>query len=184
MPKLLLLLLILLFTACGSKKFYTLGEQLNIESKTTHTEQIDVVKVIVPKYLKEHKVVRQVTPYQIELVDKAHWLIPMEKKLTQMLIDYLQQSMKNPNIQLYPWAGDNKTSKRIALDIKRFIASNKKVSLRANYTITKLGTNSSKTSYFETEVKTKENIESMMQAMEEAYLELLEEISSTIINNK
>ncbi|CAA6822597.1 MAG: Unknown protein [uncultured Sulfurovum sp.] len=184
MKTLVLLLSMLLFTACGSKKFYTLGENINVVAQTTSLESIDVVKVLVPKYLKEHKVVRQITPYQIELVDKAHWLIPMEKKLTDILIEYLQQSMNNPNVHLYPWDSDNETKRRVAVDIKRFIASNTEVVLKANYKIMDLENRSTQIKHFETSVATTPDIQNMMKAMEEAYMKLLEEITITLINNK
>jgi uncharacterized lipoprotein YmbA len=184
MKKLLSILFLLLITGCGVKKFYTLGDNLNIHATTTYSETIDVVQVAVPKYLKEHKLVRQITAYQIELIDKAHWLIPMEKKLTQILIDYLQQSMNNPNVHLYPWDSNNKTKKRVSVDIKKFISSNDKVMLKANYKITDLLNNTSQIKRFETSVKSNNNTEEMMQAMEKAYLQLLENIKTTIINNK
>ena len=185
MKQLLLILSLLFFTACGSKKFYTLGDNLNINATATYSETIDVVKVTVPKYLKEHKIVRQVSPYQIELVDKAQWLIPMEKKLTQILIDYLQQSLNNPNVYLYPWDSNNKTDKRISLEIKKFIASKDKVMLKVNYKVTNLKNNTNQIELFETSISTEStNMESMMQSMELAYLKLLENIKETIINNK
>ncbi len=184
MKKLFPILFLLLLTGCGTKKFYTLGDNLNIDSTITYTQTIDVVNVTVPKYLKEHKIVRQVTPYQIELIDKAQWLIPMEKKLTEILIDYLQQSLNNPNVHLYPWDSDNKTQKRISVEIKKFIASDTQVMLKANYKIVDLKTNTSQIKLFETSIENSNNIESMMEAMEKAYLALLESIKTTLINNK
>jgi len=184
MNKLLPFLILLLLTGCGSKKFYTLGDNLNVSSTTTYSQTIDVVKVTVPKYLKEHKIVKQVTPYQIELIEKAQWLIPMEKKLTDILIDYLQQSMNNTNVHLYPWDSDNKTRKRISVEIKTFIASDKEVTLKANYKIMDLKTNTNQIKLFKTTVAKKPNIQSMLEAMEKAYLQLLSEIKTTVINNK
>ena len=183
MNRLLPFLILLLLTGCGSKKFYTLGDNLNITSQTTYSESIDVVKVIVPKYLKEHKIVRQITPYQIELVGKAQWLVPMEKKLTEVLIDYLQQSLNNPNVHLYPWESDNKSTKRISIEIKKFIASDKEVMLKANYKIVDLKSNSSKVKLFKTTVPTSSDIQNMMESMEKAYLELIENIKTTLIKN-
>ena len=184
MNKLLPLLILLLLSGCGSKKFYTLGDNLNISSTKTYSQTIDVLKVTVPKYLKEHKIVRQVTPYQIELIEKAQWLVPMEKKLTEILIDYLQQSLNNPNVHLYPWDSDNKTEKRISLEIKKFIASNSQVMLKANYKIMNLKTNTNQTKLFKTTVPNNSDIQSMMKAMEKAYLLLAQEIKMTILNNK
>ena len=183
MKRLLPLMLLLLFTGCGSKKFYTLGENLNITSATTYTETIDVVKVVVPKYLTENKIVRQVTPYQIEFIDKAEWLVPMEKELTDMLIDYLQQSLHNPNVHLYPWESDKKASKRVSIEIKQFIASEKEVILKANYKIVNLPNNKSNLKNFKTTVPTTNDIQSMLKSMQKSYQELIEKIKTSIIND-
>ena len=185
MKKLLpILLLLLLLTGCGAKKFYTLGDNLNVKSTTSYSETIDVVKVTVPKYLKEHKIVRQITPYQIELIDKAQWLIPMEKKLTEVLIDYLQQALNTPNVHLYPWDSDNKSQKRVSVEVKKFIASSNEVMLIANYKVINLTNNTKQQKRFETSVKSNSSMEGMMYAMEKAYLKLLSEIKTTLINNK
>lgn len=183
MNKLLPLLILLILTGCGAKKFYTLGDNLNINSTTTYSQTIDVVKVTVPKYLKEHKIVKQITPYQIELIEKAQWLVPMEKKLTEVLIDYLQQALNNPNVHLYPWDSDNRTKKRISIEIKKFIASDTEVMLKANYKIMNLTNNTTKTRLFNTTIPTTNNIQSMMESMEKAYIKLIENIKTTLINN-
>ncbi|CAA6813219.1 MAG: Unknown protein [uncultured Sulfurovum sp.] len=184
MKQLLLLSLLLLFTGCATKKFYTLGEELNIKPQTTYTQAINVVTVSIPKYLEEHKIVRQVSPYQIELLDKTYWLVPMEQKLTKILIEYLEQSMNNPNVHLYPWAGSHKSSTKVALHIKHFIASSKEVRLKANYKISHTDKRKEEVQYFETKIKSGKEVEAMMIAMEKAYLELLAQISATLIKNK
>ncbi len=184
MKQLLLILFLLLFTACGTKKFYTLGNNMHIKTKENFNKSIDVLKVKVPKYLHEHKIVRQVSPYQIEFIDKANWLIPMEKKLTQMLIEYLQQSMNNPNIHLYPWDSNNNTNIRISIDIQKFIASKDSVALKANYKVMYLKSKTSKMKSFEIQLPTNASIENMMSVMEEVYTLLIEQIKTTILNNK
>jgi len=183
MRRLLPILILLLLTGCGSKKFYTLGENLNITSPTTYHESIDVVKVVVPNYLQEHKLVRQVSPYEIEFIENAEWLIPIEKKLTDVLIDYLQQSLNNPNVHLYPWESNQKATKRVSVEIKRFIASDKEVTLKANYKIINLKNNSHKIEHFNTTVPTTSDIQNMLKSMEEAYLELIKKIKTSLIED-
>jgi len=183
MNRVLPLIIILLLTGCGSKKFYTLGENLTIDSPITYNEPIDVVKVVVPKYLQEHKLVRQVTPYQIEFIEKAQWLVPMEQKLTDILIDYLQQSLHNPNVHLYPWESNNKATQRVSIEIKKFIASNNQVILKANYKIVDLRHNGRKIKNFTTAIKTTDNVQNMLKSMEKAYIELIKNIKTSLINN-
>ena len=177
----LILLTLLLFTACSSKKYYTLGNNLNITSDMTYTKEIDIVKVNVPKYLKDHILVRQVSPYQVELIDQAQWLTPMQKRLTNILIDYLHKSMNNPNVHLYPWDGNKNPYKRVSVNIKRFIAYENMVYLQANYKIHNFETKTTTTKLFNTKVKTNESIESMMESMEIAYLKLTQTIKNEIV---
>ena len=183
MKKLLLILFTLLFLfGCNSKKYYTLGSTLNIESTTEYTQEIDVVKVNVPKYLRDHTLVRQITPYQVEIIDKAQWLTPMQKRLTNILIDYLQKSMNNPNVHLYPWNANKHPKKRVAVTINRFIAYKKEVILQANYKITHMDNKKIETKLFNITIDTKdETLESMMEAMESAYFELSKTIKNEII---
>ena len=181
MKSILLLLFILLLTGCSSKKYYTLGNNLEIAQKLTYTRPIDVVTVNVPKYLQDQVLVRQTTPYQVELLDKAQWLTPMKKRLTNIFINYLQKSLNNPNVHLYPWNANKKADKRVAVTIKRFIAYKDNVYLDANYKIYNYHTKSSIDKLFSTKIPTNIEIDSMMESMERAYLQLLEEIKTELI---
>lgn len=172
---------LLLTTGCGSKHYYTLGDNIEIEATHNYSEHIDVVNVIVPKYLEEFKLVRQTSPYNIEIINKAHWLTPMQDRLTNVLIDYLQQSMNNPNVHLYPWESDGKSKKRVSVRIKKFIAFNNSVILKANYKVHDLPSNTIKTKRFQTSIKTDGSLDGMMISMEKAYLELATSIKNNII---
>jgi uncharacterized lipoprotein YmbA len=181
MKKLLPILALFLLTACESKKYYTLGNTLNITPTVNYTKEIDVVKINVPKYLRDHTLVRQVTPYQVEIIDKAQWLTPMQKRLTNVLIDYLQKSMNNPNVHLYPWNSGQKTAKRVTVTIKRFIAYKTEVVLEANYKIQDFEKKTTETKLFKSSVETNENIDNMMASMEKAYFELAEKIKEEVV---
>ena len=183
MKRLFLPLILLLLMGCSPKKYYTLGNTLNIQSSTTYTDAIDVLKVNVPKYLKDHTLVRQISPYQVEILDKAQWLTPMQKRLTNVLIDYLQKSMNNPNIHLYPWDAGKNTKKRVSVTVKRFIAYQNKVILEATYNIDNLEKKTDKTKLFKTTIPSKNSIDQMMQSMEKAYFQLAEEIKNEIIKD-
>jgi len=181
MKVLLTLLFLLLTTGCATKSYYTLGDNLAVDSTDNYKENIAVVKVTVPKYLEEFKLVRQTSPYNVEIIDNANWLNPMQKRLTDMLIDYLQQSMNNPNVHLYPWESSKKDKKRVSVRIKKFIAYNDNVILKADYKIHDLESNTINSERFETSVKTDGSLEGMMASMEKAYLELARNIKNNII---
>ncbi len=180
MKRLLSLLFILLLTGCGSKKYYTLGNNLKITKKITYTRPIDVVTVNVPKYLQDQVLVRQTTAYQVELLKKAQWLTPMKKRLTNILINYLQNALNNPNVKLYPWNANRKADKRVEVTIKRFIAYKDNVYLDADYKIYNYLTKNAIDKLFSTKVKTAQGLDAMMESMEKAYLQLLEDIKTKI----
>ena len=182
--KLLKIISILLFTfyinGCSSIKYYTLGNTSNIATQQTYTEAIGIEKIEIPKYLKDNSLVKQVTPYQVERIKDANWLIPMQKHLTNVLISYLQKSLNNPNINLYPWESDKKITKKVSVKIKRFIAYNNGVTLEGSYQINNLKTKRKETKLFTKQVKTGGSTEEMMKAMEEAYFLLASELSYKI----
>ena len=175
------LFFILLLQGCSTKRYYTLGDTSNITAQKTCTKNIAVEKVDIPKYLKDNTVVKQISPYQVVLIDEANWLMPMQKHLTNVLISYLQKSLNNPNVYLYPWESDKETNKKVSLKIKRFIAYQDHVILEANYKIYDFQSKTYNTKLFNTKVETSDNTESIMESMEKAYFELMEEIKNEII---
>jgi len=182
MKKLLLIPLLLIFTACSSKEYYTFGDTSEINQIESCHQTIAIEKVKVPKYLKDNAIVKQVSPYKVIRIKDANWLTPMQKRLTNVLINYLQKSLNNPNIYLYPWESQKKdTDKKISVKIQRFITYNNQVILDATYQIKNLKTRDKKTKLFSTTVVTSDNIESMMEAMEKAYFRLSKEIKTNII---
>jgi len=175
---------ILLFTiylnGCSSKKYYTLGDTSNIKIQQEYHQAIGIEKIEIPKYLKDNSLVKQITPYQVERIKNANWLIPMQKHLTNVLISYLQKSLNNPNINIYPWESHKKITKKVSLKIKRFIAYNNSVTLEGSYQITHLESKKTETKLFSKKVVTENGTEEMMKAMEEVYFLLASELSYKI----
>ena len=174
-------LFVLLINGCSSKEYYTLGDTSTIKATENYTQTIAVEKVDIPKYLKDNAIVRQVSPYQVIRLKNANWLTPMQKRLTNVLINYLQKSLNNPDIYLYPWESKKETQKKISLQIKRFISYKNSVILEASYKITDLKTKAHKTKLFSTKVATTEEVEKMMESMEKAYFKLITEIKKDVI---
>ena len=171
----------LLLTNCGAKRYYTLGDTSHVQSTENYQKTITVEKIEIPKYLKDTAIVKQVSPYQVELIEDANWLNPMQKHLTNVLISYLQKSLNDPNVYLYPWENSSKQSKRISLKIKKFIAYEERVTLEARYQIYEASTKQERTKLFSTQVPTQESTESIMKSMEKAYFQLAEEIKREIL---
>jgi uncharacterized lipoprotein YmbA len=145
------------------------------------TKIIAIEKVNVPKYLTDTSIVYQITPYRVIRLEDANWLTPMKKRLTNVLIDYLQKSLNNPNIYLYPWESNKETDIKVSVKIKRFIAYKDNVVLEARYQITNLKTHKSETKLFSTKIPSSHRTEDIMASMEKAYFKLIEEIKKDII---
>lgn len=184
-PQILLtLLLLLILQGCSNKYYYTLGDTSEIETSETYTKSIAVTKVDIPKYLKDSTIVRQVSPYQIMLIENANWLTPMQRRLTNVLINYLQKSLNNPNVHLFPWEADKDTNKKVSLKIKRFIAYKDEVILEASYKISDISSKHYNTKLFTTRVPTQEKTEAIMASMEKAYFELMETIKNELLKKE
>ena len=175
-------LFLLLFAGCSAKEYYTFGDNVStISSAYNCTKTIAIEKVKIPKYLTDNSVVYQLTPYRVIRLKKAQWLTPMKKRLTNVLMDYLQKSLNNPNIYLYPWESKKKTDIKVSVKIKRFIAYKDEVILEARYQIKDLKTQESQTKLFHTTVPSSHLAEEIMESMEKAYFKLIEEIKEDII---
>jgi len=177
--------LMLLLQGCSStKNYYTLGSTSNIKPTESYTKSIAVNKVEIPKYIKDNNLVRQITPYQVMVIEDAYWLSPMQKRLTNVLIDYLQKSMNNPNVHLFPWETDKNTDKHVSVQIKRLLAYQDEVELEASYKIRNLKSNEYTTKLFSTKVATSETTNMMVASMEKAYFELLEAIKDDLVKKE
>lgn len=172
------LLFPLLFGACSSKQLYTLGDTSYIRGESSGVNEfIAVEKVELPIYFMDSPIYRKDSPYHLEKIANANWINTMDKHLTNVLISYLQKSMKNPNIYKYPWSNIKRVDKRLSLTISKFISYNDVISLDANYQILDKNKIISSNNLFSTEIKTEgKSIESMIEAMEKAYFELAEDI--------
>jgi len=175
------LLLLFIISGCSSKEYYTLGDTSNIISEQHDKQIIAITKVEVPKYLKDNAIVKQISPYKVVRLKNSNWLTPMQKRLTNVFINYLQKSLNNPNIYLYPWENKKETNKKITLKIKRFIAYKNNVILEASYQIDNIKTKNYTTKLFSTKVSSSEETEEMIEAMEKAYFKLIQKITKDII---
>jgi len=178
---LFIVLLLLFFQGCSEKSYYTLGSTSDVKATQTYTKTIAVKKVEIPKYLKDNSLVRQITPYQVTVIKDAYWLSPMQRRLTNVLINYLQKSMNNPNIHLFPWESEKDTDQRVSVTIKRLLAYKDEVRLEASYKIRDIESNTYTTKLFTTKVPTTESTDAMVESMEKAYFQLLESIKIDVL---
>lgn len=178
----LLITITIIFIGCSTKEYYTFGDNIeNISPYPNYNKIIAVEKVKIPKYLTDNSVVYQLTPYRIIRLKEANWLTPMEKRLTNVLINYLQKSLNTPNVYLYPWESTQKNDIKVSLNIKRFISYKGEVVLDARYEIKNIKTGKIISKLFSTKEPSSHLAEDIMSSMERAYFKLTDKIKKDII---
>lgn len=179
--KIAILTISILLMGCSTKEYYTFGDNIdNIKSLPKYNKIISVEKVEIPKYLTDSAVVYQLTPYRVVRLKNANWLTPMKKRITNILINYLQKSLNTPNVYLYPWERNQKSDIKVSLKIKRFISYKSEVVLDARYDIKNLKTGKIRSSLFSTKEPSSHLAEDIMLSMERAYFKLVEKIKEDI----
>jgi len=171
-----------LFSACGSKQLYTLGDTSAIPSSTEKNfDFIGVEKVELPIYFMDSPIYRKDSPYHLQEIEKANWINSMDVHMTNILISYLQKSMNNPNVYAYPWSNIKKMDKKVSVNISTFIAYHDTVSLEANYYILDKVSKKGSNYLFNTKEHVDDkSVESMIKAMEKAYFKLSKEIKDKL----
>ena len=180
---LLTITIALLFMGCSSKQLYTLGDNIDIPPQKTKTSQefIAVENIELPSYFLDSPIYKKDTKYHLQKIDKANWIMDIDKHLTSVLISTLQKSRDNPNIYAYPWSNIKKMDKKISIIISKFIAYKNIVTLEANYQILDKNINRTSNYFFTTKENFKgESVENMIEAMEKAYLRLIKDINNKL----
>ncbi len=179
--KIAILTITILFMGCSTKEYYTFGDNFEKPNSTySYDKIIAVEKVKIPKYLTDSAVVYQLTPYRTIRLKNANWLTPMKKRLTNVLINYLQKSLNTPNVYLYPWESNQKSDIKVSLNIQRFISYKSEVILEARYNIKNLKTGEIKSKLFSTKEPSSHLAEDIMKSMEIAYFKLSNNIKKNI----
>ena len=182
MKKVIYIIVVVLFSACGSKQLYTLGDTSNIPNSTEESfDFIAVEKVELPIYFMDSPIYRKYNPYHLEEIKNANWINSMDVHMTNVLISYLQKSMNNPNVYAYPWSSIKKIDKKVSLNISTFIAYKDYISLDANYHILDKSSKKGSNYLFNTKEHIDDkSVESMIKAMEKAYFRLAKEINNNL----
>ncbi|NEW60780.1 hypothetical protein GSY74_05740 [Sulfurovum sp. bin170] len=177
-----LLIIVLFFSACGSKQLYTLGDTYAIPTNPQASSKfIAVEKVELPIYFMDSPIYIKDNPYHLKEIENANWINSMDVHMTNILISYLQKSMNNPNVYAYPWSNIKEIDKKVSVTISRFIAYKNVISLDANYYILDKSTKGGSNYLFNTEESIDgKSVESMIEAMEKAYFKLTKKIKENL----
>ena len=163
----------------GSSNYYVLSVASQPNAVYAHKNRvIGVEKVTIPAYLYKRQIAIAKSPSQIGFMSGSEWGEDLDTGLTQRLISFLQKKFRQPRVYEYPWNTDSKPSRRVKLQITRFIAYGDRVYLDANWEVQNLSSGRSRSSLFSTSVVTTSgNAESIVASMDAAFRELEESIA-------
>ncbi len=164
----------------GASRQYLLSVDMAQVTMSKHKSiQIGVDKVTVPGYMEESKIAIRKSPAEIEYRSEI-WAVPTAKSLTDSLIRTLQKTLSNPNVYLFPWDIEKESGKRVKVTINELIYSNGVVILEATYFIKRIGSSNKKSYFYSTQVNSREDAASIVEAMGRAFARLVAELSGKI----
>jgi uncharacterized lipoprotein YmbA len=175
------LMSILTLSGCFSNNYYVLSNA----SQPAHTYaysnmRIGVEKVTVPAYLFKRDIAVAESSSQIKLLSGAAWGEDLDAGLTHRLITFLQKKFNQPNVHKYPWGVNTQPTKRVKVQISRFIAMGDKVYLDANWEVENMRTGNTKARLFSTTVPTSLDASAIVSAMDRAFGQLEEVVAQGI----
>ena len=138
---------------------------------------IGVEKVTVPGYLYKRDIAVARSSSQITLLSNALWGEDLDGGLTNRLIGFLQKKFNQPDVYAYPWGIDKQPHIKVSVQISRFIAQGDIVYLDATWSLENLKTKKRKARLFHTSVATSTDVESIVSAMDKAFIEFEETIA-------
>lgn len=168
------------FNGCATSKSYYVLSVANTPStvyQTKHAEVIGIEKLRVPSYMYKREIAIADSPHKITLLGNALWGEDLDEGLTNRLIGYCQKKFNLPNVYGYPWGIDKQPDIKVSVQITRFIAQGDRVYLDATWSLENMRTKQHKARLFSTSVPTKNDVESIVSAMNKAFSEFEESVA-------
>ena len=173
-------IMVLITSGCvtTTSNYYVLSM---VEQPKTHYKSpnhvIGVEKITVPGYLYKRDIAIAKSSNQIVLLGNALWGEDLDTGLTERLIGYLQKKFNLPDVYAYPWGLDKRPDIKISVHITRFIAQDSYVYLDVTWRIEESTAKRSVSKLFNTRVKTKEDVNSIVNAMNLAFSKFEESVA-------
>lgn len=177
--KLLLSILLLVFTGCTSKEqhYYILSTAKQPAQSFTCARSIGVEKVMLPDYMDKRKLTVATSSNQIVQTDAVKWAEDMDEGLTKRLVSFLQKKCRQPKVFVYPWGVDTQPELKVRVQVNRFLAQGNMVYLDVSYVVYDLSSKRSRAYLFNTSVRTTGLSRDIVSAMDKAFGRLEEHIA-------
>jgi len=184
--KIFLILIILLgLDGCvsGSNSYYVLSVASQPQKiYATRKRVIGVEKVSMPGYLYKRNIAIADSPSHITLLETAQWGEDLDSGLTNRLIGYLQKKFHQPDVYMYPWGIDKQPDIKVSVHVTRFIAQGDSVYLDTTWSVESVKTKKRVSRLFSTKVPTKNDAQSIVDAMDAAFALFEETVASGVKN--
>ena len=161
-------------SGCLGSHYYV----LSTASQPQHTYRysnmsIGVEKVTVPEYLFKREIAVAKSSSEVIFLSDGTWAEDLDASLTLRVISYLQKKFNQPNVHAYPWEFNTQPSKRVQIQVSRFIAQGDRVYLDATWQVEDMRTQRKKARLFSTTVAVEGNsATSIVKAMDRAFSKL------------
>ena len=169
---------------CFSKHYYVLSTPSQPEQTyAKSTLSIGVEKVTVPEYLFKRDIAMAKSTSEVTFVSDGTWAEDMDSGLTTRLISFLQKKFNAPRVHLYPWDTNTQPTKKVKVEISRFIAQGEMVYLDATWEVVTLRNQHKKAKLFQVAQPIEGTSTSqMVKAMNNAFAKLEEEVAKGVRN--
>ena len=171
--------LFLLNSCLSTSNFYVLSVASQPQSTySSYNRSIGVEKVTIPAYMFKRQIAFAKSPSQIAFMSDSEWGEDLDEGLTHRLISFLQKKFRQPRVYQYPWQTDTPPTKKVKLQVTRFIAYGDRVYLDANWEVETLSNGARRSRLFSTSVATKAgNAASIVASMDVAFRQLEESVA-------
>lgn len=178
---LLILGALFIVSGCSFSSYYVLSTASQPTQSYAYKSQIiGVEKVTVPEYLFKREIAVAKSSSQVVFLSGSQWAEDMDTGLTRRLIAFLQKQFQQPGVYAYPWGTDIQPGIKVKVNVTRFIAQAQNVYLDANWEVKNMKTGKITLKLFSTSVPTKEDAESIVDAMDRAFGQLEKDVANGV----
>lgn len=175
-----IILTLVLFSACATKKSYILSNLNDIIATQTLSQSIGVKTIELPQYLLGKEIPFLQHKNEIVYLKNKKWATYLDDQLTNRIISTLQKSFNTPKVYQYPQNTSTKPDIIIQIIINKFIADENSVSLDATWS--KNGTKEPQSRLFSIKVPI-DSKEDIINAMNKAFNALEKELVGALNDN-
>ena len=178
MKYIIAVLISMFFIGCSSKQSEYLLPKADFRAVKSIITQIVVIKVKVPDYLNDDKILVK-KGLEVKSLN-ANFADAPDKLFTQQTITTLKQALNNPNVFLYPWDVKSKKGYIVKIVLDDFIYSDSQVHLSGSYFIKLANGTTVSAKNFNLQTPSSQNPQDIMKNLGELYNRVVLQIAREV----